>query len=77
MSGLRKAIQVIGSQAALSRILGVKPMVVNQWLKPERRVPVEYLASISEATNGEVTPVDLRPDLADVLASGPPPDQAA
>lgn len=53
----------VGGQAALARILGVRPPTVNQWVKADRPVPAERCPSIERATEGVVRCEDLRPDI--------------
>ena len=58
------ACRIVGSQAALARLLGVSTPTVNQWVKGTRRVPEERCSEIEEATGHRVTCEQLRPDLA-------------
>lgn len=53
----------VGGQAALARILGVRPPTVNQWVKADRPVPAERCPSIERATAGAVRCEELRPDI--------------
>jgi DNA-binding transcriptional regulator YdaS (Cro superfamily) len=62
MDAIKKAVEVVGGQALLSRMLGVKTPTVNQWVKGFRPVPVGRCAAIERATGGAVTRRDLRPD---------------
>lgn len=57
------ACNKIGGQAALARVLGVKPPTVNQWIKSGRPVPAERCPEIERATAGAVRCEDLRPDV--------------
>jgi len=57
------ACEKVGGQAALARILGVKPPSVNQWVKADRPVPAERCPAIEKATGGAVRCEDLRPDV--------------
>lgn len=69
MDGLRRAIELLGSQTALAEKLGKKQGHVWAWLnKHGGRVPAELVIPIEAATNGQVTREELRPDLY------PPPD---
>lgn len=56
------ACEIVGSQAEMSRILGVTPAMVNQLVKGLRPVPVEHCLSIEQATKGVITRQMLRPD---------------
>lgn len=60
---LQKAIDAVGTQAALAKALGVKPQHVWNWLNRDRRVPAEQVLPIESATDGRVTRHELRPDL--------------
>jgi TorA maturation chaperone TorD/DNA-binding transcriptional regulator YdaS (Cro superfamily) len=62
-SALVKAIEVVGGQTQLARLLGVKQANVWHWLNKADRVPGEYVLAIEAATGGQVTRHDLRPDL--------------
>jgi len=63
-SPLQKAVKITGSQSALARSLGLKQAHIWNWLnKGGRRVPAEYCQAIEEATGGQVTRHDLRPDI--------------
>lgn len=61
MEGLNKAIGILGSQQKLAEACNVKQQHVSYWLK--NRVPAERVAVIVHATQNQVTPHDLRPDL--------------
>ncbi len=62
-SALVKAIEVVGGQTQLARLLGVKQANVWHWLNKADRVPGEYVLAIETATGGQVTRHALRPDL--------------
>lgn len=57
---IEKAIRVLGTQQALADVFGVRKQAITKW---RRRVPAERVLGIEEATNGEVTRHELRPDL--------------
>lgn len=57
------ACKKVGGQAALSRLLGVSPPTVNQWVNGDRPVPAERCPSIEKATGGAVRCEELRPDV--------------
>ena len=57
------ACKKVGGQAALSRLLGVSPPTVNQWVNGDRPVPAERCPSIEKATGGAVRCEALRPDV--------------
>lgn len=62
-SALERAIDMVGGQSQLARLLGVKQANVWHWLKKADRVPGEFVLAIETATGGQVTRHDLRPDL--------------
>jgi TorA maturation chaperone TorD/DNA-binding transcriptional regulator YdaS (Cro superfamily) len=62
-NALSKAIEIVGGQTQLARLLGVKQANVWHWLNKAERVPGEYVLAIESATGGQVTRHDLRPDL--------------
>jgi DNA-binding transcriptional regulator YdaS (Cro superfamily) len=50
-----------GRQAELARALKISPVLIHQWAN-ERPVPIGRCAAIEQATNGQVTRKDLRPN---------------
>lgn len=60
---IKQAQQIIGGTSAMALAIGVKPPTVSQWIAGKRRVPAERCMAIEQATNGEVTRYDLRPDV--------------
>ena len=63
MTGLEKAIEIAGGQAALARLINVKQAHVWYWLNKPKRVPAEQVAPIVDALNGGISRQELRPDL--------------
>lgn len=64
MRAIDKAIQIVGGKSSLARAIGVSPQMVSQWaraVKP-KPIPVTRCIAIEQATGGEVTRKDLRPD---------------
>ncbi|HHF3606715.1 helix-turn-helix domain-containing protein [Haemophilus influenzae] len=59
---VNKAIEIRGSQSALARACGVSQPTVNLWLNGSK-MDVKYIPSIIHATNFEVNPTELRPDV--------------
>jgi DNA-binding transcriptional regulator YdaS (Cro superfamily) len=51
-----------GSAVAISRALGVSEVMVSQWSKGVKAVPVKRCAALEAATHGAVTRKDLRPN---------------
>lgn len=62
MDALKRAIEIVGSQAALARKLLVVSQVVHNWMA-RKNIPAEYCPAIEKATGGAVTCEDLRPDV--------------
>ncbi len=60
---LSRAIELVGGQTQLARLLGVKQANVWHWLNRAQHVPAEYVLPIEKATGGKVGRRDLRPDL--------------
>lgn len=60
------AAKNLGNQAILARALGITPVTVGQWLKPERAagraVPPKQCVRIEQLTKGAVTRRQLRPN---------------
>ncbi len=62
-NALAAAVDIVGGQAKLARILGVTQPNVWHWLHKSEHVPGEYVLKIEDATGGKVSRHDLRPDL--------------
>lgn len=62
-TAIKAAAAAVLGQAALARILDVKPPTVNQWANGERRIPDDKCPPTERATEGKVTCEELRPDL--------------
>ena len=62
MTAISRAVEIIGSQTALAKILGVKQAHVWNWLNIHKRSPAKYIRRISLATNGKVSESDLLKD---------------
>jgi DNA-binding transcriptional regulator YdaS (Cro superfamily) len=65
MNPLDKAINHAGGVTALAEKLGVRQSVVSNWRTrgDDPRVPAERCIAIEQATLGEVTRYELRPDV--------------
>lgn len=63
MSPIERAIDAVGSQAALAKALKVSPQHVWNWLNRDKRIPAEQVLPIEAATEGKVTRHELRPDI--------------
>ena len=62
MNGILKAVNLCKGQSALARTCGVSQAAVGKWLNGAK-MDVKYVESIVRATNGEIKPEDLRPDV--------------
>jgi DNA-binding transcriptional regulator YdaS (Cro superfamily) len=60
---IQKAIDSVGSQAALARAIGVSSAFVNDMVSGKKPVPAERCIAIESATGATVTRYDLRPDV--------------
>lgn len=75
MTGLDKAIKVMGNQRQLALAMNVKPSSLNKWVHQYKgRVPSGRLIQIYQLTG--VTPHELRPDLHPTPTSGIPDNTA-
>ncbi|HBE9150643.1 YdaS family helix-turn-helix protein [Serratia fonticola] len=71
MTGLDKAIEIIGNQRKLAIALGIRPSSLNRWVKKYAgRVPEGQLLKIYSLTG--ITPHELRPDIHPNPTSGIP-----
>jgi DNA-binding transcriptional regulator YdaS (Cro superfamily) len=59
---LEKAIKIVGSQYRMAKILGKRQSVIWYWLK-SGHVSAEFVIPIEQATGGQVTRHELRPDI--------------
>jgi DNA-binding transcriptional regulator YdaS (Cro superfamily) len=62
MEALIRAIEHFGGVGKFADEIGVRQNVVSNW-KLRGQVPAERCLAIEEATHGEVTRYDLRPDV--------------
>lgn len=62
MNAIERAIEMLGSAAAVGRACGQKPQAVTRWRRTGK-VPAHHVTSIEAATNGAVTRHSLRPDV--------------
>jgi DNA-binding transcriptional regulator YdaS (Cro superfamily) len=62
VDAIERACEAVGSKAALARAVGVKPPVIQQWLKGQRPIPAARCVAIEQATHGAVKRQELRPE---------------
>jgi DNA-binding transcriptional regulator YdaS (Cro superfamily) len=60
---IQAAVENIGSQGATAQAIGVTQPLVWQWCNGKRPVAAHHCVAIEQATGGEVTRYDLRPDV--------------
>jgi DNA-binding transcriptional regulator YdaS (Cro superfamily) len=61
--GIKRAIEIFGSQTALANRIGVGQNVISYWLREAKNVPPKRAVQLEAVTNGAVTRKELRPDL--------------
>lgn len=64
-NAMKLAADIIGSQAALARVLGVQRSTVNSWIWGRNKIPAEIAVKIENLTNAQISRKELRPDLFD------------
>ncbi|WP_169295683.1 helix-turn-helix domain-containing protein [Advenella sp. EE-W14] len=52
-----------GIRAKLAKDISVPQILISQWALKRRQVPAERCPDIEQATNGQVTCEELRPDV--------------
>lgn len=67
-AAIARAIEAVGGQTALAKILGITTQAISQW----KRVPPAHVLAIETATGGRVTRHEMRPDV-----FGPEPQRGA
>lgn len=60
---LERALEKFGSQAALAVVVGRTQQAVSEICRRGSAVPAEWVLPIENATNGEITRHELRPDI--------------
>lgn len=60
-SALRAAVKAVGSQSALSRLLGISQPAVSLWLSQGQHLPAEHVLKVEAATG--ISRHRLRPDI--------------
>lgn len=58
---LARAVDLIGGQSAMGRLIGVSQASVWRWVDLEKHLPAEHVLKVEAATG--VSRHDLRPDL--------------
>ena len=63
IEALKRAKSLLGSEAALAAVVGVKQPSVNHILNRGKYVPAKWCLAVERATEGAITRHELRPDL--------------
>jgi DNA-binding transcriptional regulator YdaS (Cro superfamily) len=61
VNALARACQLVGGQAQLAQMLGIKRQAIHGWIA-DGRVPADRALQIQRITQGQVTVGELRPD---------------
>lgn len=73
-AALRAAVDCVGSQSAMGRLLGLSQASVSKWVRLKKPLPAEHVLTVERATG--ISRHDLRPDLYP-RESHPAPEGAA
>jgi len=60
---IKKAIIAVGGQANLAEALNVTQPFISLVLNEIKQVPASFCMKIEHITQGEITAIDLRPDI--------------
>lgn len=64
MDPIKRAVEVLGGQqVALAKCINVSPQALSQWITGKRPIPAKRCRQIEDATHGQVTATELRPDV--------------
>ena len=58
---LKRAVEILGGQSAMARLLGLAQTSVWAWLRKGKLLPPEHVLAVEEATG--ISRHDLRPDI--------------
>ena len=62
MTAISKAVNILGGQTKVGRILGVQQTAVWNWVNRHQQTPAKYIRTVSALTNNEVTVEELLAD---------------
>lgn len=62
-SSLQRAVEFVGNQGDLARVLGCHQSLISQVLTGRRKLPVNLAIRIEAATYGRIRVEELRPDI--------------
>jgi DNA-binding transcriptional regulator YdaS (Cro superfamily) len=60
-TSIAKATRAAGGQAAMARVIGVRPSTVSTWLRRGNELPAEYVIAVEKALG--IPRYELRPDI--------------
>lgn len=60
---IKTAIAIVGTQKELAKACGVSQAAVQKWLHNKAKVAPQNVASLVEATQGQIKAYQVRPDL--------------
>ena len=63
LPAIERAVEAVGSQAALAEAIGITRQALEQALSGARPFPEAWCRKAAAATRGKVRPADFRPDL--------------
>lgn len=63
IEALKRAVVIVGSQRALAEAIGAKQTTVSSWLLRGSGVSPRFCIPVEQATAGQITRHQLRPDL--------------
>lgn len=67
---IKKAIKIAGGQQKLATLCGVSQPTVWRWLHGGG-IDAKFVMLITSATNHQVKPAEIRPDLTDLMKANP------
>ena len=59
LSPIKRAVEIVGSQAKLAKGIGMSPSMMNQVYKGERSLPDKYCRQVEDVTGGAVSRTEL------------------
>lgn len=68
LAALREAVEAVGSQSAIARLLEVTQGAVSKWLSGQKPLPAEHVLAVEAATG--VSKYRLRPDIYPAVDQG-------
>jgi DNA-binding transcriptional regulator YdaS (Cro superfamily) len=61
-AAIKTACEILGSQSAMAKSLGLSVPTINEWVQGDRPVPHRFILTIEKLTGGQVSRRDLAPD---------------